>query len=69
LTEINKRRLHWMQSTPDAPTRGAVIKWRLAMFVSGVIGTGSLVVVLVLLFIGGLALAVVDKKADARREH
>lgn len=39
------------------------------MLVSGIIGTASLVAILILLFIGGLALAVVDKKADAHREH
>ena len=39
------------------------------MLVSAIVGTGSLVVVLVLLFVGGVALAVVDKKVDAQREH
>lgn len=39
------------------------------MLVSGIVGTGSLVAVLILLFIGGVALAVVDKKVDAQREH
>jgi hypothetical protein len=39
------------------------------MFVSGVIATASLVVVLVLLFVGGFALAAVDKHFDADREH
>lgn len=39
------------------------------MFISGVIGTVSLVAVLVLLFVGGLALAAVDKHFDAGREH
>lgn len=39
------------------------------MEVSGIIATGSLVAVLVLLFIGGLALAAVDKHFDADREH
>lgn len=39
------------------------------MVVSGIIGTASLVGVLILMFIGGLALAVVDKKLDVHREH
>jgi hypothetical protein len=39
------------------------------MLVSGVIATASLVVVLILLFAGGLALAAVDKHFDAGREH
>lgn len=39
------------------------------MLVSGIIGTASLVAVLVLLLVGGLALAVVDKKVDAHRQH
>jgi hypothetical protein len=39
------------------------------MLVSGIIGTASLVVVLVLLFVGALALAAVDKHFDAGREH
>lgn len=39
------------------------------MLVSGIVGTVSLVAVLVLLFVGGLALAIVDKKMDAQREH
>ncbi len=39
------------------------------MVVSGIIGTASLVGVLVLLFFAGLALAVVDKKLDVHREH
>ncbi len=39
------------------------------MLVSGIIGAGSLVAVLVLLFVGGMALAVVDKKVDIHRQH
>lgn len=39
------------------------------MLVSGIIGTASLVAVLVLLFVGGVILAIVDKKVDAQREH
>lgn len=39
------------------------------MFVSGVVATASLVAVLVLLFVGGLALAAVDKHVDAGRQH
>ena len=39
------------------------------MLISGIVGTGSLVAVLILLFVGGVALAIVDKKADAQREH
>lgn len=39
------------------------------MLVSGIVGTASLVAVLVLLFVGGLALAAVDKHFDAGREH
>lgn len=39
------------------------------MLVSGVVATASLVAVLVLLFVGGLVLAAVDKYADKKREH
>lgn len=39
------------------------------MFVSGVIATVSLVAVLVVLFVGGLALAAVDRHVDKNREH
>lgn len=39
------------------------------MVISGIIATVSLVGVLVLLFVGGLALAAVDKHFDAGREH
>ena len=39
------------------------------MFVSGVIATVSLVAVLVLLFVGGVVLAAVDKHFDSDREH
>lgn len=39
------------------------------MAISGIIATVSLVGVLVLLFVGGLALAAVDKHFDAGREH
>lgn len=39
------------------------------MVISGIIATVSLVSVLVLLFLGGLALAAVDKHFDADREH
>lgn len=39
------------------------------MLISGIIATASLVVILVLLFVGGLALAAIDKKVDANREH
>lgn len=39
------------------------------MTISGIIATVSLVGVLVLLFVGGLALAAVDKHFEAGREH
>lgn len=39
------------------------------MLVSGIVGTASLVAVLVLLFVGGVALAVVDRHFDVNREH
>lgn len=39
------------------------------MLVSGIVGTVSLVAVLILLFVGGVVLAIVDKKVDAQREH
>lgn len=39
------------------------------MLISGVVATGSLVVILVVLFLAGLALAAVDKHFDAGREH
>lgn len=39
------------------------------MVISGIIATVSLVGALVLLFVGGLALAAVDKHFDAGREH
>lgn len=39
------------------------------MFVSGVVATASLVVLLVVLFVAGLALAAVDKHFDAGRKH
>ena len=39
------------------------------MLVSGVVATVSLVAVLVLLFVGDLALAAVDKHCDKNREH
>lgn len=39
------------------------------MLISGIVATASLVAVLVLLFVGGLALALVDKKVDAHRQH
>lgn len=39
------------------------------MLISGIVGTASLITVLVLLFVGGVALAAVDKHFDAGREH
>lgn len=39
------------------------------MLISGIVATAALVGVLVLLFVGGLALAAVDKHFDAGREH
>ena len=39
------------------------------MVISGIVATASLVGVLVLLFIGGLTLTLIDKKVDANREH
>lgn len=39
------------------------------MFVSGVVATASLVAILVVLLVGGLALAAVDKHFDAGRKH
>lgn len=39
------------------------------MLISGIVATTSLVAVLVLLFIGGLALAAVDRHLDVGREH
>lgn len=39
------------------------------MVISGIVATATLVGVLVLLFIGGFALAMVDKKLDAKRQH
>lgn len=39
------------------------------MVISGIVATASLVGVLVLLFIGGLTLTLIDQKFDANREH
>lgn len=39
------------------------------MLISGIVATAALVGVLVLLFVGGLALAAVDKHFDAGRKH
>jgi len=39
------------------------------MLISGVVATGSLVAILVVLFLAGLALAAVDKHFDAGRKH
>jgi hypothetical protein len=39
------------------------------MLVSGIVATAGLVSVLVLLLVGALALAAVDKHVDAGREH
>lgn len=39
------------------------------MLISGIVGTAALVGVLVLLFVGGLALAAVDRHFDAGRKH
>ncbi len=39
------------------------------MVISGIVATVTLVGVLVLLFVGGLTLALIDKKVDATREH
>jgi UPF0716 family protein affecting phage T7 exclusion len=39
------------------------------MSVSAIVGTGSLVVLLVVFFVAGLVLAAVDKHFDAGREH
>lgn len=39
------------------------------MLVSGIVATAGLVSVLVLLLVGALALAPVDKHVDAGREH
>jgi hypothetical protein len=41
----------------------------ITMLISGIVGTTALVSVLVLLFVGGLLLAAVDKHFDAGREH
>jgi hypothetical protein len=41
----------------------------ITMLISGIVGTTALVSVLVLLFVGGLVLAAVDKHFDAGREH
>lgn len=39
------------------------------MLVSGIVATGSLVALLVVLFAAGVALAAVDKHFDANRQH
>jgi hypothetical protein len=39
------------------------------MLISGIVGTTALIAVLLLLLVGGLALAAVDKHFDAGREH
>jgi hypothetical protein len=39
------------------------------MLISGVVATGSLVAILVVLFLAGLVLAAVDKHFDAGRKH
>ncbi len=39
------------------------------MVISGIVATVTLVGVLVLLFVGGLTLALIDKKVDVNREH
>lgn len=39
------------------------------MLISGIVGTASLVAVLILLLAGGLVLAAVDKHFAAGREH
>lgn len=39
------------------------------MLISGIVATTALVTVLVLLFVGGFALAAVDKHYDAARIH
>jgi hypothetical protein len=39
------------------------------MFISGVVATVALVAILVVLFLGGVALAMVDKHFDVNRQH
>lgn len=39
------------------------------MFISGVVATASLVAILVVLLVGGVALALVDKHFDVNRQH
>ena len=39
------------------------------MFISGVVATASLVAILVVLLLGGVALTLVDKHFDAKRQH
>lgn len=58
------------QATPEGTdNQCGNLSGEIIMLISGIIGAGSLVAVLVLLLVGGLVLAVVDKKVDAHRQH
>lgn len=67
---IKNQRPAKAQSTPEGTAQQCDNPaGEITMLVSGIVGTASLVAVLVLLFVGGLALAAVDKHFDAGREH
>jgi hypothetical protein len=74
LIEINNQLRINAQSTPEG-TVLPLIDWcdnqdgEISMLVSGVVATASLVAILVVLFLGGVALALVDKHFDVNRQH
>ena len=56
------------QSINEA-TLVVVMKWRMVMFVSGVVATAALVGIMVALFIAGIVLAYVDSHVNKQRRH
>lgn len=58
--------MHSIREDTDNQRQGS---GEMSMLVSGIVGTASLVAILVLLFVAGLVLAAVDKHFDAGREH
>lgn len=74
LIEIKNRWAQSAQSTPEGTASHVTTQCynqdgEDIMLVSGIVATGSLVALLVVLFAAGVALAAVDKHFDANRQH
>lgn len=74
LIEIKTRTPRNAQATPEGTVFPLIdqcdnLDGEIIMLISGVVATASLVTLLVVLLVAGLALAAVDKHVDAGRKH